>query len=70
MEIIPIEYCDVCEEYVHLNQRLSECAFEHQCESGGTDCPFKQFFSKTHDKEANPRDEELKDMPTFYISDL
>ncbi len=69
MEIIPIEYCDICDEYIHLNQNQLDCAFEHRCESGGVDCPFKRFFSKT----PTPNSIAIhgqSDMPQFYISDL
>ncbi len=69
MEIIPIEYCDICDEYIHLNQKQLDCAFEHQCESAAMECPFKRFFSK--DKINAPAQiAEQSDMPAFYITDL
>ena len=70
MEIIPIEYCDICEAYIHLNQCLSACAFEHQCESSGIECPFKRFFTNQQNKANDPSVEKGEDMPAFYISDL
>ena len=70
MEIIPIEYCDICDDYVHLNQCLSACAFEHQCESGGSECPFKRFFTNRQDGGFRSESKSGKDMPVFYISDL
>ncbi|MGD8566925.1 MAG: hypothetical protein PVJ39_02380 [Gammaproteobacteria bacterium] len=66
MEIIPIEYCDTSDAYIHLYQRQCDCAFEHGCESTGTDCPLKPFFSPPPDarsKEPFQRD----DMPDFYF---
>ena len=70
MEIIPIEYCDICDSYIHLNQKLADCAFEHKCESNETDCPFKRFFTKQNNKTADPIIQSNEDMPQFYISDL
>lgn len=68
MEIIPIEYCDNCDTYIHLNQKQLDCAFEHQCESA-VECPLKRFFS--NNLEAQPAlDTEQSDMPSFYIADL
>lgn len=69
MDIIPIEYCDICEEYIHLYQNQLDCAFEHRCESGGIECPLKRFFSK------NPPPESMavhkqSDMPQFYFLDV
>ncbi len=69
MDIIPIEYCDVCDEYIHLHQNQLNCAFEHRCESGGIECPLKPFFSKTPLPEY-VASQERTDMPQFYISDL
>ncbi len=68
MEIIPIEYCDNCDTYIHLNQKQLECAFEHQCESA-VECPLKRFFSNYSEVKPalNP---EQSDMPSFYIADL
>lgn len=68
MEIIPIEFCDVADAYVHLNQTQTECAFEHQCDSMDEICPLKASFDKKTQSEqehAKPRD-----MPSYYISDL
>ncbi|MCI0505066.1 MAG: hypothetical protein L0Z73_03050 [Gammaproteobacteria bacterium] len=69
MEIIPIEYCDICDEYIHLNQNQLDCAFEHQCESGGLECQLKKFFSKTPLSQSSML-LTGSDMPRFYISDL
>ena len=69
MDIIPIEYCDICEEYIHLNQKQLDCAFEHRCESGGIECPLKRFFAKTPLPESVVQQTQ-SDMPQFYISDL
>ena len=69
MDIIPIEYCDICEEYIHLNQNQLDCAFEHRCESGGIECPLKRFFSKTPLPESIAQQTQ-SDMPQFYILDL
>ena len=68
MEIIPIEFCDNCNEYIHLNQKQLDCAFEHQCESS-MECPLKRFFSKTIESEPGLSTEQ-NDMPSFYITDL
>ena len=69
MDIIPIEYCDICEEYIHLNQNQLDCAFEHRCESGGIECPFKRFFSKIPLAESVTVHKQ-SDMPQFYFLDL
>ena len=69
MEIIPIEYCDICEDYIHLNQKQLECAFEHQCDSAAMECPLKRFFSK-NPNDAPEKVEQIYDMPSFYIADL
>jgi hypothetical protein len=69
MDIIPIEYCDICEAFIHLHQNQQNCAFEHRCESGGIECPLKRFFSKTSLPGHIPSMEKT-DMPYFYISDL
>lgn len=66
MEIIPIEYCDIKDAYIHLNQKQCDCAFEHRCESAEPDCPLKRFFFTTAvpqwDVQPNPGD-----MPDFYL---
>jgi hypothetical protein len=66
MEIIPIEYCDISDTYVHLHQRQCDCAFEHGCESPGIECPMKRFFTPP----ASAENELLfrqTDMPNFYF---
>ena len=68
MEIIPIDYCDVADDYVHLNQTQTECAFEHQCESMDEICPLQSSFHKK--VQAEQQDEQAFDMPFYYISDL
>ena len=71
MEILPIEYCDVSENYIHLNQSLAACAFEHQCgESGTIDCPFKRFFTNAKTRDLELQNEQDGKFPRFYIADL
>jgi len=70
MEIIPIEYCEVSESFVHLNQSIETCAFEHKCgDADFSSCPLRQFFNggkKRTNKHSYPGAE---DMPTFYFLD-
>lgn len=70
MEIIPIEYCEVAEKFVHLNQTLAGCAFEHKCgDSEFSCCPLREFFFKSaKTKNIKPKNDSL-DMPAFYFMD-
>lgn len=71
MEIIPIEYCEVSGDHIHLNQSLTSCAFAHNCgESEFSGCPLKLFFSKSKYKKQSNQNREIEDMPEFYIMDL
>ena len=67
MEIIPIEYCDVSDTYIHLNQHQCDCAFEHRCESAEPDCPLKRFFSNTSKSGIGTQNQQ-NDMPDFYFT--
>lgn len=47
----PIERCEVCGEYVLLDQIQEECAREHGC-GRSVDCPLKRYFDgPTHKPE-------------------
>ena len=71
MEIIPIEYCEIGGDHIHLNRSMASCAFEHNCgESGFNDCPLKPFFFDGNKRKTATEDHETEDMPEFYISDL
>ena len=71
MDIIPIEYCEISGEHIHLNQSIANCAFEHNCgEAEFIDCPLRQFFSKQLNNKRKNKQQKCRDMPKFYISDL
>ena len=71
MEIIPIEYCEIGGDHIHLNQSIAACAFEHGCgENGFSDCPLKQFFYNGNKRKIAADEMGSEDMPDFYISDL
>jgi hypothetical protein len=38
----PFEFCEVCKQYVLLDQCKRECAQEHECEPGK--CPLERYF--------------------------
>jgi hypothetical protein len=65
MEIIPIEYCDISDTYIHLYQHQCDCAFEHGCESMDIECPLKAFFSPSPESAHTPLRQD--DMPDFYL---
>ena len=70
MEIIPIEYCEVCDDHIHLNQSMASCAFEHKCgDSEFNSCPLQPFFSKKSNFQGPAKHQGLKDMPAFYFLD-
>ena len=70
MEIIPIEYCEVSEAHIHLNQSMASCAFDHKCgDSEFNNCPLKEFFSLKSNFEGPERNKGLADMPEFYFLD-
>ena len=69
MEIIPIEYCEVSESFVHLNQSIEACAFEHKCgDSEFSSCPLREFFygGEKRKKKAIKKGAD-DDMPSFYF---
>jgi hypothetical protein len=39
----PFDICEVCKEYVLLDQTHEECAREHEC--GNVKCPLSRFFA-------------------------
>ena len=70
MEIIPIEYCEVSESFIHLNQSMRDCAFEHKCgDSGFSSCPFRQFFSGPVKQKKQQTTSGVDQMPSFYYLD-
>lgn len=70
MEIIPIEYCESAEQFVHLNQTIANCAFEHKCgDSEFSCCPLREFFSKHAKSPKIANNKEPYDMPEFYFRD-
>ena len=40
----PFEYCNVCKEYVLLDQTKRQCAVEHRC-ADRAHCPLARFFT-------------------------
>jgi len=71
MEIIPIEYCDLSDDYIHLNQSHANCAFDHNCgESEFNNCPLKPFFSISNTgRKKSSKDKQSISMPSFYLLD-
>ncbi|MGZ5092294.1 MAG: hypothetical protein ACXWCY_08150 [Burkholderiales bacterium] len=44
----PFEICEVCKQYVLVDQTHPECAREHDCHVA--QCPLKRFFAKAYDE--------------------
>jgi hypothetical protein len=42
MHLPHIEHCNVCKQYVRLDQTQQDCAREHRCQS--VNCPMQQYF--------------------------
>jgi len=40
----PFDICEICKEYVLLDQTKEDCAREHDCHIAH--CPLKRFFSE------------------------
>jgi len=70
MEIIPIEYCEFAEKFIHLNQTVANCAFEHECgDSEFSCCPLREFFSKNAKPDKSTINSDAPDMPAFYFTE-
>jgi hypothetical protein len=43
----PFDLCEVCKQYVLLDQTKRECAYEHDCHVAV--CPFERVFAADHE---------------------
>ena len=43
----PFDACEICKQYVLLDQTKDDCAREHDCHVA--DCPLKRFFAEPAD---------------------